>query len=167
MKHILTILVLFFSVMGFSQDEGMDNEKLGKILGEISEGIQGQDGNWQFLLEENIFICVTDENANRMRIITPIIEVKDMDPEQLLKCMEANFHTVLDSKYAISDDILWSVFIHPLNELTETQVKSAVYQVYSTLASFGSEYTSGLFSFPKPGELPAEESKEEKEGTKS
>jgi len=168
MKHLLTSLLLLISVVSYTQDNKMNNDKLGAILKEISTDIQGQNGNWQFVVEESLFICITDENANRMRIIAPIIEVKDLDGEQIFKCMEANFHTVLDAKYAISDDVLWSVFIHPLQELTEEQVKSAVYQVFSTAASFGTEYTSGLFSFPKPGEeLEREAEEQKKDGTKS
>jgi len=67
----------------------------------------------------------------------------------MLECMEANFHTALDSKYAISNNILWSAFIHPLKELTERQLIDAVSQVYSAARTFGSSYSSGALSFRK------------------
>ncbi len=169
MKPIIVLLLVMLSFSSFCQTEKMSNEKLDVIFNDITEEIVGQNGNWQFVIEDQLFICITDQNANRMRIISPIIEVKDMNGAQMLACMEANFHTVLDSKYAISEDLLWAVFIHPLEELSEDQVKSAVYQVYSTVVSFGTNYSSGLFSFPKSNEPPEEENQDEteKSGTKS
>jgi len=60
----------------------------------------------------------------------------------------ANFHTALDIKYAISDDVLWSAFIHPLRELTVAQVKDALSQVYYANITFGTTYTSTDLVFP-------------------
>ena len=60
----------------------------------------------------------------------------------------ANFHSALDLKYAISDDVLWSTFIHPLRELTVAQVKDAVSQVYYANRTFGTTYTSTDLVFP-------------------
>lgn len=103
---------------------------------------------------------MTDENANRMRIISPIVEVFKLDEKELNNALTANFHTALDVKYAISDEILWSVFIHPLKELSEQQVINAISQVFQANATFGSTYSSTNLVFP--GNLPKEE-KEVKE----
>ena len=70
--------------------------------------------------------------------------------------MEANFHSALDARYAISDGILWAAFIHPLQELTKDQVISAISQVYSTVQTFGTYYSSGELSFPTQGEEDAQ-----------
>jgi hypothetical protein len=43
-----------------------------------------------------------------------IVETKDLEEEQLLNALIANFHSALDVKYVLSDQIMWSVFIHPL-----------------------------------------------------
>ena len=67
-----------------------------------------------------------------MRIMSPIIEQKKLAYTDMLKVMEANFHTALDVKYAISNDLLWSVFIHPLKELDREQIVSAIQQVYTS-----------------------------------
>ena len=141
----------------------MSNEKLGKIFESISEEIDGANGSWQFIIDSTLFICLTDTNHNRMRIISPVEELNNMTEKQILKCLEANFHTVLDSKYAISDGILWSVFIHPLKELTEEQVVSAITQVYSGVKTYGTLYSSGMLSFPKAREV---EEKKEKDKIK-
>jgi len=45
----------------------MNNEKLGEIINEISETVEGANGRWQFVIDSTMFICLTDENHNRMR----------------------------------------------------------------------------------------------------
>lgn len=132
-----------------AQEEGMNNEKLGNIITEISEAVEGENGRWQFVIDSTIFICLTDENHNRMRIISPVTELSSMTQEEMIACMEANFHSMLDSNYALSDGVLWSTFIHPLNELTVEQVISAITQVYSGVKTYGTHYSSGILSFPK------------------
>ena len=126
----------------------MTNEELDAILRNLSKVIRGNYGNWEFEIDRTRFICLTDTNYNRMRIISPIIEVSKVDSVQILKCMEANFHTALDARYAISDGILWAAFIHPLKELTTEQVKSAITQVYSCARTFGTHYSGGTLIFP-------------------
>ncbi len=127
----------------------MTNIELGTIFKNTAKVIQDQMGNWEFEIDTTRFICLTDEHYNRMRIISPITESMNITQDQLLKCMEANFHTALDVKYAISNGILWAAFIHPLKELTQKQVIDAVGQVYSACKTFGSTYTSGDLFFPK------------------
>jgi hypothetical protein len=83
-----------------------------------------------------------------MRIITPIMETKNLEEEQLLNMLVANFHSALDVKYALSDEIIWSVFIHPLKELSEHQVLDAIDQVYAASATFGATYSSTDLVFP-------------------
>lgn len=147
-KITLIFLLILHTLFCFGQKEQMNNEKLGTIIEQMSEAIEGEAGAWQFVIDSVLFICITDEKHNRMRIMAPVIEEVKMTDEQLKKCMEANFHTVLDSKYALSDEILWSVFIHPLKELSEAQVLDAISQVYSGARTFGTYYSSGSLSFP-------------------
>ncbi|WP_299674045.1 hypothetical protein [uncultured Tenacibaculum sp.] len=125
----------------------MNNEKLFSILKHYADEIEGNEGYWNFQINEIAFMCLTDKLHNRMRIIAPISEANDLTDTQLKKCMEANFHTTLDIRYAISDDILWAAFIHPLKELTEHQIIDALSQVYSGVRTFGSTYSSGSLSF--------------------
>jgi len=127
----------------------MTNIVLGTIFKNTAKLIHDQLGNWEFEIDTTRFICLTDEYHNRMRIISPITESANVTQDQMLKCMEANFHTALDVKYAISNGILWAAFIHPLKELTQKQVIDAVGQVFSASKTFGSTYTSGNLFFPK------------------
>ena len=147
MKNIFLLLVFAFSFnSSFSQD--MNNEKMGKIFEAVADSIQGGNGQWQFKIKETVFIVVTDTNHNRMRIISPITEAANLDEKLKSAALVANFHTALDVKYAIADNILWSVFIHPLKELTEAQVKDAVKQVYGANVTFGTTFSSTDLVFP-------------------
>ena len=129
--------------------QDMDNDQLEEILVELSDSIGGQSGAWQMMVEETFLLCFTDEANNRMRIISPIAEMNDITDDQVGAAMEANFHSALDVRYAISDGVMWSAFIHPLKELSPAQVIDAVIQVYSAAITFGDTYASTNLSFPK------------------
>ncbi|WP_430412543.1 hypothetical protein [Kordia sp.] len=161
MKKIIACIVLVVS-FSFMSAQHMNNTKLGEILTKNSDTIQGQAGNWRFAVNDKLFICLTDEKNNRMRIISPITEVSNIDDKTLKNCLTANFHTALDVKYAISDAILWSVFTHPLKELSETQVVDAVAQVYNANYTFGTIYSSTNLSFPGAIGQEKEKPKEQK-----
>ena len=136
----------------------MNNITLEKLLTQTSDTIIGSNGRWQLLIKETTLICLTDENNNRMRIISPIIESSKLNEDLKTDVLIANFHTALDVKYAISDNVLWSVFIHPLRELTKEQVLEAVKQVYRANITFGSTNSSTDLIFPsKKRERPEKE----------
>lgn len=126
----------------------MSPEKLMELISQVSDTLQANGNQVQFFYKQRALICVYDENANRMRIISPIAETKELEEEQLLNALVANFHSALDVKYALSDEIMWSVFIHPLRELSENQVLDAIEQVYAASATFGSSYSSTTLVFP-------------------
>ncbi len=158
MKNFFFIVLISVSAIGFSQE--MTNEKLGEVLERVADTIQGGDGRWQLGVKDAILFCITDENHNRMRIITPIAEADKLDEETMKNALVANFHTALDVKYAISDEIIWSVFIHPLKELTKAQVEDAIMQVYFAKKTFGFTYSSTELVFPgntKKKEKPRDE----------
>jgi len=149
MKIIFTIITILTLTVNFSvQSQNMNNDDLEKIIYVVADSLRGTTGNWQFMIKDRILVCITDENNNRMRIMSPIIEQKKLAYADMLKLMEANFHTALDVKYAISDDVLWSVFIHPLRELDKDEVLSAINQVYAAAVTYGTTYSSTGLTFP-------------------
>jgi len=147
MKGFTIILVLVFSTHSVLS-QNMDNTTLENIFTTMSDTIQGTSGRWQFIIKDVMFVCLTDTAHNRMRIISPITETNQLDEDTKTLLLLANFHTALDVKYAISDDVLWSVFIHPLKELTKEQVEDAVSQVYYAHITFGTSFTSTNLVFP-------------------
>ncbi|GGD17206.1 hypothetical protein [Hyunsoonleella pacifica] len=142
----LAFLFLLIPLLGMSQN--MNNEKLQEIYTSVSDSINGNPGGWQFFIKEVPIISITDTNHNRMRIISPIADSNSLNDELIKAALVANFHTALDVKYAVSDGVLWSVFIHPLKELSEHQVKDAVSQVYYANINFGTTFTSTSLTFP-------------------
>ncbi len=164
MKRFAIVLLFFFGTLLNAQD--MNNEKLRDIIYKNADTLRGILGNWQFLYKETPMLCVTDATNNRMRIISPIMESKDLDKDLLLDSMTANFHSALDVKYAISNGVLWSAYIHPLRELTEEQVENAISQVYYAARNFGTTFSSTELIFgggsANKKEEPKKEIKEEK-----
>jgi len=115
MHKLVTVILLLSCSVTFVKSQDMNNQKLNAIIYTLSDQIEGTPGNWQFAIDSTLFICLTDELHNRMRIISPIAEIKDLTQVQIMDCMEANFHTALDVRYSISDGVMWSAYIHPLN----------------------------------------------------
>lgn len=146
MKKAIIIFTLILTVTPLCS-QNMSLSKLGEILESVSDSIQGQNGQWSFFIDEIPLFCVTAEEANRMRIISPVTESDRLDEEMKTNALLANFHTALDVKYAISDGILWSTFIHPLRELSKDQVIDAISQVYQANRTFGTTYTSTDLTF--------------------
>ena len=149
MKILATIFCLVLVQMATGQNafDDMTNEKIQKILYREAQNVEGQLGAWQFSYREHQTMILTDENANRMRIMTPIIAEKDIEADQYKVMLEANFDRALDAKYAVFDGMVWSVFTHPLAELEVEQFKDAMNQVITLSRTFGSTYNSTDFVF--------------------
>lgn len=131
----------------------MDGAGLETVIRELVEDQMSAMGNViEFEFENVPLICIYDEAHNRMRIISPIkaySEVTDAEKDQM---MESNFHSALDARYCVSNDVLYAAYIHPLSPLKNDDVLSGIYQVASLHLSYGKEYSSGLLSFGKPDE---------------
>ena len=124
----------------------MTNVRLQELVNELSGEVQGQLGYWKMKVSGRDIFVVTDESHNRMRIMTPVTDDKGLDTEELRRLLSANFDRALDAKYAISQNTLWSVFTHPLAELTDEQFIGCVGQVVTLADNFGGSYSSsGLF----------------------
>jgi len=139
MKHLFIAILFVCSTVSIAQT---DNSSLEKVLNSKIDTITGDLGRWQAVYNSVPLIIITDETNNRMRIIAPITEVSQLDEDLLLDCLTANFHSALDVKYAISNDLLWSVFIHPLRELSDNEITSAVDQVAAAALTFGTTFSS-------------------------
>lgn len=128
--------------------QAMDNQKLYQILESVGKEIEGRDGAWQFTYEDRIMMLLTDETHDRMRVISPVGLLENISDTQIREAMAANFHTALDAKYAISDDLMWSVFMHPLSQLSEKLFLDALSQVHRAAETFGTDYSSTDLVFP-------------------
>ena len=126
----------------------MTTERLGEIIRKHADAVhQDEASYWQFDYFGFQLIAVTDATSNRMRIMSPISAVDGLDDALLLECLAANFDRALDARYATSQGLLWSAFIHTLAELNDDQVVAAINQVARLSATFGTTFTSSDLSF--------------------
>ncbi len=126
----------------------MTLEKMGQIISRLDKDAkQAREGYWKLTIEETPVVIVTDKKAGRMRIMVPVARTSDLTSNDLLRIAQANFDSALDSRYAIAQKILWSVFIHPLHELHDRQFISAIGQTVNLALTYGTTYTSGALTF--------------------
>ena len=125
----------------------MTNIRLGELIKRIDENASGRSGFWTFNVNGRQIAVITDENADRMRIISAVVESGEVDQAEHYRLLQANFDTSLDARYAIAKETLWSAFIHPLGSLTDKEFLSGVGQVVNLAESYGKSYSSGLLIF--------------------
>ncbi|MEM6715037.1 MAG: hypothetical protein AAF827_06855 [Cyanobacteria bacterium P01_D01_bin.6] len=136
----------------------MTVERLGAMLQAETDDVQGSAGQWQLTLEDQTVIVLADADSNRMRIFTPIAAAETLSVNQVEAILAANFHSALDARYAVTAGTLVAVYVHPLSSLQAHDFRSALRQVATLAATFGTTYTSGELGFG-PGAGPADERK--------
>lgn len=131
----------------WAAESAMDNERLGTLVLRIDDNAEGGDGYWRATVAGRPVTVITDEGADRMRIISPVARAEDLDPKLLFRILQANFDTALDARYAIARGVLWSLYLHPLAALSDKQFLAGVGQVVNLAGSFGTTYSSGGLTF--------------------
>lgn len=160
----LFFILLFCTCGPALMAQEMDNNRLDSIFHAVLDTVTGAPGRWELTLAETKMLCLTDETHDRMRIITPVRLLEEATSQEVLSCLEANFHTALDVKYAIADGMIWVAFIHPLSPLQDGQLIDALAQVRSAAVTYGTIYTSTDLVFPKQKDV--EERKRKKKGAR-
>ena len=120
----------------------MNNSTLQTLIESVSQDIEGDPGYWSFTVASHQVVVITDEAADRMRIMTPVAEDTELSAEQARTLLEANFDGALDARYAVSRGYVWSAFIHPLSALTDAEFLDGVRQVVTLAENYGTHYTS-------------------------
>jgi hypothetical protein len=129
----------------------MDQTRLEQIFSDQVEAITGPTGAIQTQVDGIPVYCISDPANDRMRLIAPIARVAGLDPRLHEVLLRANFHNSLDARYAISEDVFFATYLHPISSLTAEQIESALSQVVSLVKTFGTSFSSGEFEFPTPG----------------
>jgi len=101
----------------------------------------------EFTLDDIPVIIITDASADRMRAMVPIRSADGLEPEELMRLMQANFDSALDARYAVAQGRLWGVFIHPLSPLERKQLLSALVQTVNVARTYGTAYAGGALNF--------------------
>ncbi len=158
-----SLLPVFFLIGGlsFAQDEAqpgpdeyaplpegpMTAEYLAELILRVDEEAKLDGASWQFKVADIDTMVVFDIAADRMRIIIPIKRADELEPEDLLRIMQANFDSALDARYAIGQGLLWGTFIHPLGSLTAEEFLVGLGQTVNVVVSFGTSFSSGMFIY--------------------
>ncbi|HED19573.1 MAG TPA: hypothetical protein ENI74_08745 [Gammaproteobacteria bacterium] len=151
----IAALMVFTAQIAGAEDKGkqesveqtMNNQRLQTLIDRVAEKVSGRPGFWEFTLQEYRVTVITDERADRMRIIVPVAKAGDIDSEKMKRLMQANFDSALDARYSIAKGILWSAFIHPLSELSDHQFIDGLAQTVNLAGTFGTSYSSGALIF--------------------
>ncbi len=129
------------------QASHMTNQRLDDLIRQSSNSVTGAPGYWQFKISGRDVLAITDTNHNRMRIMSPVATQDQLDRDELIRLLEANFASALDAKYALREQTLWSVFTHPLAELRDEQFLNCPAQVANLADNFGQSYASSNLTF--------------------
>ncbi len=139
---VVAVVSVASTACNVPQEGAMDNAKLQTLIESLSQDIEGEPGYWSFTLASRQVVVITDEAADRMRIMTPVVEDSQLPAEQARTLLAANFDRALDARYAVSRGYVWSAFIHPLSALSEEEFVDGVRQVVTLAENYGTSYTS-------------------------
>lgn len=136
----LAVPLLLLSVSLSAQN--MTLEKLKIYITEDARVIEDRGSMVEYEMDSIRIYLITDVASDRMRFVAGVAEESSLTKEDYKLLLEANFDRALDAKYALSDGVLWSVFVHPLSDLTPYLIKNGLYQVRNLVYTYGSTYTS-------------------------
>ena len=126
---------------------GVTNETLDRYVRSMVDEVGGRPGMWEFVYLDVAMVMVTDEPAGRMRIMSPVIEAAGLTDADRTRILEANFNSALDARYALWNDVLWAVFIHPMEGMSRPAFEDAVRQVATLRRNYGTSYSSTEMQF--------------------
>jgi len=125
----------------------MTAASLTKLIKKFDEDAMAEGNAVQFTLQERDLIFVYDEEADRMRVITPIANAALADDALLARMLQANYDAVLDARYAVANNLIWAVYLHKLSTVTQDDFLSGVAQAVTAAETFGTSFTSGAMVF--------------------
>lgn len=120
---------------------------LGQLLDRLLEEKEGSEGFWHGQRAGVTVYVVADEEHDRMRIMSPIGEMRKADAGFLSILLQANFDRALDAKYALRKKEVWSVFMHPMSTLVPDDLGTFIDQVSRLVQNTGTTYASSELVF--------------------
>ncbi len=125
----------------------MAGDKLTALIVKIDKDARIDGTVVSFNVKGRELVLIYDVDADRMRVVTPIVPVFNVAESSYKRMLQANYDAALDARYAVANELIWAVFIHPLSSLTDDDFVSGIVQTYTTAETFGSSYSSGAFIF--------------------
>ena len=130
-----------------SLEPAMSLERMEQILLALDPDAQANESTFMLSIEDVQVFVVTDVGNDRMRVMAPIRPREGISSDEMTRMMQANFDSALDARYAIAQETLWSVYIHPLAPLQKNQLISGIGQVVNLARTYGTVYSGGALSF--------------------
>lgn len=146
MKHTIILFILVFNSSLVSANS-MNQKEMEEIVANKVKVINQKKGYITFTYQKVKMALISDAKYDRMRIIASITKYSTLATEKKNLIIEANFHSALDARYAVSKNILYSAYIHPISALGKDELESALNQVATLARTFGSTYSSSELSF--------------------
>jgi hypothetical protein len=125
----------------------MTTAGIAKILDSYLTDLEGQSGFWRGMREEIPVYVFSDDSHDRVRLMAPVGELKDLDSKTLQVLLQANYDRALDAKYAMRGLEIWSVSVHPLATLAPDDFASFMDQVVRLVKNTGTTYASSDLVF--------------------
>ncbi len=157
LRLTLSLITVFFTMSAsYAQEpeQPMTLERMSEIVLSLDENAQSNQNMFQMTVQDVPVLIITDEQSDRMRAMVPIRSAEGMTHEEITRVMQANFDTALDARYAIAQNRLWGVFIHPLSRLNKTQFISGLGQAVNIAKTYGTLYTGGSINFGAGDSVP-------------
>ena len=130
-----------------TENPDMTLERLVAIVRAIDEKAEVRGPAMRLTIEKVQVTVITDSKNNRMRAFVAIQSLDGVNQQLLYRLLQANFDSALDARYAIAQEHILSVFIHPLKELDKNQFIAGLGQVVNLVKTYGTAFTSGAMTF--------------------
>ena len=128
-------------------DNPMTLERVDELVRRIDNDAIRNGSSWQIKYRNMPIFVVADDDADRIRIMSPVSSAATLSEDHLVRLMQANFESALDARYAIAQGAVWSAYIHPLSVLGEREFFSGMGQTVSLVVTYGTTFSSGALAF--------------------
>jgi hypothetical protein len=139
------------SAEGLMTQAPMTQARMEQIFGDQVDAIEGPSGAIRTIVDEVEIYLISDPTNDRMRLLARVADVNRVDPRIVNVLLQANFYRTLDARYAVSEGIVFSAYLHPLSTLSREELISGFDQVLALAKNFGTTYSSGKLDFGIPG----------------
>ena len=133
--------------VGAAQDGAMTVDRLAGIILDLDPDAAISANGIELSIDDIPVLVVVAPVADKMRAMVPIAGVEDVSAQEMERMMQANFDTALDARYAVAQDRVWGVFIHPLAALEREQFLSTLAQTVNLAKTYGTLYSGGAQVF--------------------
>ncbi|MEM1160032.1 MAG: hypothetical protein AAGJ28_03795 [Pseudomonadota bacterium] len=146
---MLRVLTLIAALAAFAlpAHAEMTQDRLAEIAEALDPAVEKSGNVLRFLVEDVPVSVVSDQVHNRMRVMVMVRSATGLSPDEMYRIMQANFDSALDARYAIAQNRLIAVFIHPLGSLSKEDFLSGIGQTVNLALTYGTTYTSGGLTY--------------------